>query len=155
MAFNLSRLGARALHSRRIVRAPIWLYQHRLGWLLGARVLMLEHTGRTSGQARFVCLEVLEHPSSTAYVVVSGFAERAQWYRNLKANPVCRISSGHQTRRPARARFMSSHDSAPVLARYHAAHPMAWKQLSGTIGLATGRPVADLPMIELTLTSSH
>jgi deazaflavin-dependent oxidoreductase (nitroreductase family) len=151
MASLVSRLGARALHSRGLVRAPIWLYRHGLGWLLGPRMLMLEHTGRNSGQARFVCLEVVEHRSSTSYVVVSGFGEHAQWYQNLKASPACRISSGRMPRCPARARFMNARDSASVLGRYQVAHPLAWKQLSGTIEQAGGRPAADLPMIELTL----
>lgn len=47
---------------------------------------------------------------------------------------------------------MNARDSASVLGRYRAKHPMAWKQLRGTIEQVAGRPAADLPMIELTLT---
>ena len=68
-----------------MVRAPITLYRHGLGWVFGRRVLMLEHTGRRSGQARFVCLEVVERPGPDRVVIVSGFGERAEWYRNLHA----------------------------------------------------------------------
>ncbi|HTM84573.1 MAG TPA: nitroreductase family deazaflavin-dependent oxidoreductase, partial [Mycobacterium sp.] len=39
------------------MRAPIWLYRARLGALLGSRLLMLEHRGRTSGARRYVVLE--------------------------------------------------------------------------------------------------
>jgi hypothetical protein len=46
-----SGLAARALRTRAFVRAPIALYRHQLGWLLGGRMLMLEHTGRRSGRS--------------------------------------------------------------------------------------------------------
>lgn len=49
---RLNALGVRALRTRWLVRAPIWLYRARLGAVLGSRLLMLEHTGRTSGQRR-------------------------------------------------------------------------------------------------------
>jgi deazaflavin-dependent oxidoreductase (nitroreductase family) len=148
----VNHLAARALNSRRIVRAPIWLYQHRLGWLLGHRVLMLEHTGRISGRTRFVCLEVVEHPSADTFVIVSGFGEHAQWYQNLTAHQACRLSTGRQRRQPAIARFMDSHESDSVLLAYQAAHPYSWKRLKGAIEQATGRPVGTLPMVELTRT---
>ena len=148
----VSRLAARGLRSRRVVRAPVWLYQHRLGWLLGARILMLEHTGRVSGRTRFVCLEVVEHPSAGSYVIVSGFGEHAQWYQNLRARPACRLSTGRLSRLPAIARFMDIHESAAVILTYQAEHRFAWTRLKGAIEQATGRPVVTLPMIELTLT---
>lgn len=42
--------AARMLRSRRLMRAPIWLYRARLGGLLGGRLLMLEHIGRVLEQ---------------------------------------------------------------------------------------------------------
>lgn len=44
---------------RWFVRAPIWLFRARLGFLLGSRLLMLEHLGRKSGGRRHVVLEVV------------------------------------------------------------------------------------------------
>lgn len=144
-------IGARLLQDRRAVRAPIWLFRHGLGWLLGGRVLMLEHTGRKSGLARYVCLEVVDRPSSRTIVVVSGFGEKAEWYRNLGADPRCYVSLGRQGRHPAQARTMSRGESAAVLERYQQVHPRAWRQLRGTIEAAVGHPVTGLPMVELTL----
>lgn len=34
---------------------------------------MLEHVGRNTGQRRFAALEVVGHPATDRYVVVSGF----------------------------------------------------------------------------------
>ena len=69
---------SRLLRTRAVVRAPIWLYRHRSGWLFGSRMLMLEHIGRRSGVPRYVCLEVVERPSADEIVVVSGFGTGAQ-----------------------------------------------------------------------------
>lgn len=113
---------------------------------------MLEHTGRVSGQPRYVCLEVVDHPSAHTYVIVSGFGDHAQWYRNLKAQPACRISTGKQTRQPATARFMDTREATSVLVSYQAEHPFAWKRLKDAIEHATGRPLVTLPMVELTQT---
>ncbi|MET8156751.1 hypothetical protein ABZT47_10295 [Sphaerisporangium sp. NPDC005289] len=45
----MTAIGARVLRTRRLVRAPIWLYRAGLGILFGSRLLMLEHIGRTTG----------------------------------------------------------------------------------------------------------
>src|SRR4051794_19376116 len=78
-----SSIAARALRTRWLVRLPIWLYRARLGFLFGRRLLMLEHVGRTSGQPRYVVLEVVDH-SPGEYTVCAGFGERTQWLRNLE-----------------------------------------------------------------------
>ncbi|MEQ6902560.1 nitroreductase family deazaflavin-dependent oxidoreductase [Nocardioides sp. YIM 152588] len=146
-----SRVGAWALSTRSVARAPIWLYRHRLGRLMGDRVLMLEHRGRTSGLPRYVCLEVVARPSATTIVVASGFGEGSQWYRNLSADPTCRVSLGRQVEVPAHARLLDEEESRAVLAGYQAAHPTAWRRLRAAIERVTGEPVTSLPMVELTL----
>ncbi len=116
---------------------------------MGSRILMLEHVGRISGEQRFVCLEVVERPNPDTFVVVSGFGERAQWYRNVIANPQCWVTSGWGSRLPALATAMNAAESADALTRYQAAHPRAWDNLRGAIEEATGSPVTSLPMVRL------
>jgi deazaflavin-dependent oxidoreductase (nitroreductase family) len=149
MASRLDALVAGLLRNRRFVRAPIWLYQHGFGRLLGKRVIMLEHRGRKSGLPRFVCLEVVERPTPDTIVIVSGFGQRAQWYRNLRADPECYLSSGRRRRVPAYARLMPDRESADALARYKQRNPRAWRRLRGAIEHAVGRSVDGLPMVEL------
>src|SRR5689334_4279123 len=100
----VGRGGARLLRNRWLVRAPIWLYRVRLGFLLGSRVLLLEHTGRNSGATRRAVLEVIAHPAPGTYIVASGFGERAQWYRNVLADSRVRIAVSWQGPSPATAR---------------------------------------------------
>lgn len=143
------------MRNRRLARAPIWLYRHRLGALFGDRLLMLEHVGRRSGARRYVCLEVVEQRDLNTFVIVSGFGETAQWYRNLRSNPVCHVSVGRRRRIPARARQMGATESHQSLMRYQQAHRAAWRHLRGVIEQAVHQPVSELPMVELTLTDSR
>lgn len=151
VGLSLSGIGARALRTRWFVRAPISLYRAGLGWMMGGRVLMLEHTGRTSGKPRYVCLEIVERPSPERIVIVSGFGEKAQWYRNLRADPQCFVSTGRMRRAPATARFLSDPEAADALGRYQRQHPRDWELLRGAIEKAVGHPVQGLPMVELVL----
>lgn len=145
-----SALTARALRTRGLVRAPIWLYQHGLGAVLGPRMVMIEHTGRTSGEPRYVVLEVVDRPDPDTVIVCSGFGETSQWYRNLRARPECRVTVGRRER-AAHADLLDSEASAAVLDRYRSAHPAAWERLRGAIEHAVGHTVDGLPMVRLRL----
>ncbi|WP_019633340.1 nitroreductase family deazaflavin-dependent oxidoreductase [Actinomadura atramentaria] len=151
LADRTAALGARALTTRRLVRAPIPLYRAGLGFLLGTRTLLLEHRGRVSGARRFVVLEVVERPSRDVYVVAAGFGERAQWYRNILACPDVRVSCGPRRSAPAAAEPLPPDESAAVLRRYAVERPRAWAGLRAVIEAAVGRPVEDVPMVRLTV----
>jgi deazaflavin-dependent oxidoreductase (nitroreductase family) len=104
----LARSAARLLRTRWVVRAPVALYHARLGFLLGPRLLMLEHTGRNSGACRHVVLEVIGRPQPGSYVVVSGFGDRAQWFRNVRADPPMSVYAGSRRPASATARLLSA-----------------------------------------------
>ena len=147
-----SRVAGRLLRTRWLVRAPIWLYRARLGALLGGRMLLLEHRGRTTGLRRATVLEVIDHEPGR-YVVVSGFGERAQWYRNVMANTAVRVSSGTRRRVPAAARRLDEAEAAEVLRRYRARHPRAWARLvpvlQSTLGARIDEFGTTLPLVAL------
>ncbi|WP_249423817.1 nitroreductase family deazaflavin-dependent oxidoreductase [Nocardioides coralli] len=149
---GLAALGALVLRTPALARAPVPLYRHGLGWLLGPRLMMLEHRGRRTGEARYACLEVVERPEATRVVVASGLGERAQWYRNLRADPTCFVSVGRLRRRPATARVLGDAEASAVLERYREAHPRAWRTLRAAIE-AAGGPADHLPVVELVLSA--
>lgn len=148
----VARSGHRILRSARLMRAPILVYRARLGIVFGSRMLMLEHVGRRSGLRRQVVLEVIEHPAPDAYVVASGFGDRAQWYRNVQACPRVRVSVGRRVSVPATARVLEPSEADGVLRRYTARHPRAWRRLKPVIEATLGAPVTEehtgLPMVE-------
>ncbi|KZS59179.1 nitroreductase [Mycobacterium kansasii] len=147
----LAWLGARLLRSRRLMRAPAWIYHARAGALFGSRILMLEHIGRKSGTRRNAELEVVDHPDPHTYVVASGFGRKAQWFRNIETNPHVRVYAG--SRAPARVLDQAHADRA--LTAYRGRHPRAWRRLKLALEQTLGTAISDtdtpLPLVELRL----
>ncbi len=147
------RIGAGLLRVRWFVRAPIRLYRARLGVIFGHRLLMLEHVGRSTGQRRFVVLEVVDHPAPDRYIVVSGFGIRAQWFRNVESNPHVRVYLASHAPAPATARRLDAAAATVALGRYASAHPRAWAKLrpvlEDTLGTSIDEHGTELPMIAL------
>jgi deazaflavin-dependent oxidoreductase (nitroreductase family) len=159
MSNTIGTVGAQVLANRRLMRMPIWLYRARLGFLFGTRMLMLEHIGRTSGARRYVVLEVIGHPSPDVYVIASGFGERAQWFRNLTANPHVRVSVAGHGPRAATARRLAGTEADAALADYVRRHPRAWAKfkavLENTLGATITEHSTQLPLIELDLAAGR
>lgn len=153
----IADLGSRILRSRPLMRAPIWIYRARLGWILGHRMLLLEHIGRTSGKRREVVLEVFGEPTQGTFLVVSGFGGRAQWFRNVLAHDRVRVTIGRHGPRPARARIVSQSEADEALQAYAARRPRAWNTCKPIIEETLGVPIEErgtaLPVVALTLES--
>lgn len=152
---RFATIGARILRSRPLMRAPVWIYKVRAGALLSSRLLMLEHIGRKSGARRYVVLEVADHPAPDVYVVVSGFGKKAQWFRNVQANPKVRVYAGSRAPAPATARILTQQEADHTLAAYRDRHPRAWEQFKPVLEETLGGPISDtntpLPIVELRL----
>lgn len=152
---RLATGSARLMRSRRLMRAPIWLYKARAGALFGSRLLMLEHIGRKSGVPRYVVLEVVGHPTHDTYLVASGFGTKAQWFRNIAANPRVRVYAGSHAPAPATARILNQQEADSALAAYVSRHRRAWEQLKCVLEETLGSPISEtntpLPMVELRL----
>jgi deazaflavin-dependent oxidoreductase (nitroreductase family) len=126
------------LRTRWIVRAPIWLFRARLGFLLGGRFVLLEHRGRKSGRRRYAVLEVVDRPAPGSVTVVAGLGPRSQWYRNIVAEPHVRIQTGVGPPRPAIAKPLDPESARRALDRYATAHPRAWRKLQPVLEAASG-----------------
>ncbi len=150
-----ARTGGRLLRSRRLMRAPIWIYQVRAGALFGSRILMLEHVGRKSGARRYAVLEVVDHPAPEVYVIASGFGRKAQWFRNIQASPRVRVYVGSHAPRRATARVLDQRETDRMLAAYRSRHSRAWERFRPVLEETLGAPITDtgspLPMVELRL----
>lgn len=120
--------------SRLLFRLPIWLYRLGLGWLLGQRFLLLNHTGRKSGRVRQTVLEVAGHDEeSDTYLVAAGFGPRSDWYRNLLKRPEVTIQVGRR-RLPVVAELLSAAESGEEMVDYARRHPTAVRALSRALG---------------------
>ncbi len=151
---RLATIGGRLLRTRWLVRAPIGLYRAGLGFLLGSRMLMVEHIGRVSGARRYVVLEVFGHPEPDTYLIVSGFGTRAQWYRNLQANPSARVWVSGRRGAPAIAERLADAEADAALEAYVARHSAGWERFRPVVENTLGGPIergADLPILALRL----
>lgn len=115
-------------------RLPIWLYRARLGGLMGGRFVLIHHTGRTSGLARQVVVEVVERErASGAVVVAAGFGPRTQWYRNLLATPDAGVELGWKTY-DVHAEPLSHEEAGAAMLRYARRHPRSGRTLAHYMG---------------------
>ena len=113
--------------------------------------MLLEHTGRTSGRPRFVCLEVIDRPTHDTLLVASGFGSTSQWYQNLRATPTCFISTGRLRRHPATATMLPTDQSAQALTRYRTEHARSWRFLEQVVSKHGAIRPADIPIVEFRL----
>ena len=141
-----------------MARAPIGLYRPGHGWLVGERILMLQHTGRRSGRPRFVVLEVVRRLSGDRYVVAAGMGETADWYRNVRQDPRVRVWVGRRREVPGVARRLDQAEARNHLEDYRAERPATWRFLKPIISRVIGRPgqtdeelFTTVPLVELIL----
>jgi len=119
--------------ARLFFRMPIWLYRVGLGWILGDRFLLLNHTGRKSGLVRQAVLEVVRHdPHTDIYVVAVGFGEKSQWYRNILAQPDVRIQVGRREL-PVTSVRLDSKTAGDVMVEFARKYPME-ARMAGLLG---------------------
>ncbi|TDD55206.1 nitroreductase family deazaflavin-dependent oxidoreductase [Saccharopolyspora elongata] len=120
---------------RILLRAPIWLYRARLGWLAGNRLLYLAHRGRRTGARREVVVEVVGYdPEVPEVVVVAAWGKNPDWYRNIQAAPAIEVRLGARRWPEPDHRFLEAREVQKVLLAYQKAHPKAWKRLAPLLG---------------------
>ena len=137
------------MRQRWLVRAPIWLFRARLGFVFGSRLLMVEHTGRKTGARRYVVVEVIGHLRPGTCIVAA--LPRAQWYRNIQANSSVRVSVGARHLVPATARPLTAAEKPAVLDGYAQRHPRMWAAMGSVFEDILGGPLAEAPIIALEL----
>jgi deazaflavin-dependent oxidoreductase (nitroreductase family) len=114
---------------RLALRLPVYLYRLNLDWLFGHRCLLLVHRGRKSGLLRETVLEVIRYDSTTTEsIVLSGWGEKANWYRNIEASPALEIKTGGRRYSPVQ-RFLASEENQPILDHYAWRHPLVFRFL--------------------------
>ena len=135
---------------RWLLGLPVCLYGVGLGWLLGGRFLLLEHTGRKTGATRRTVVEAVDRDrDSGTYYVVAGWGERSQWLRNVEAEPRIRVTVGRRTL-AAIAERLSVDEGERVLAEYARQHRVVASAMFRIFGSDdVSRLARDLPVVAL------
>ena len=136
---NLHWLRSRPSGALRLVfRLPIYLYRLNLGWLIGYRGLLLIHLGRKSGLLRETVLEVLRYdPATRESVVLSGWGEKADWYRNIGVTPALEVQTGGERYVPEK-RFLAPEENHTEITDYERRHPLAMRIFARVFGYPLG-----------------
>lgn len=125
---RLERKGSPTGLQRALFRAPIPMYRAGLGFLLGKRLLMLEHVGRRSGETRRTVLEVVADHENALYVAAA-WGARAQWLANVEANPAVVVYHGSH-RYSTAAEVIGVDEARALMMDYASAHPGLLRRLA-------------------------
>ncbi|HVU14204.1 MAG TPA: nitroreductase family deazaflavin-dependent oxidoreductase [Phototrophicaceae bacterium] len=101
---------------RRVYKAPLYLWRMGFGFLIGRYIMVITTTGRKSGEPRHTMAEWHPLGGKRKFVPVN-FGERAQWYRNIAADPHVTIQTSEGTEHVIARRVT---DDAELLRVYHA-----------------------------------
>jgi deazaflavin-dependent oxidoreductase (nitroreductase family) len=74
-----------------LFKLPLLFRRLGLTPLIPRNVLILTTRGRKTGLARQTAMEYSEGPEKGAYLVMSGWEGRTDWYRNARADPHVRV----------------------------------------------------------------
>lgn len=155
MTTNSTRRPAPGGLARWFARAPRHLYRVRLGFLLGSRFVLLEHTGRRTGKSHQTVLEVVGSGSS-AIDVAAAWGSQSDWFRNVVANPKVLISNGIRRSVPATATVLDATTSEAIFDQYRTTHPRAARTLARVFALPfdDGAAMARaIPVVRFTIRS--
>lgn len=119
---------------RILFRIPVYFYRVGLGWMFGKRFVLINHTGRKTGKQHQAVAEVVELEKETGNVIiVAGYGERTQWYKNLKKQLETTIQIGNQ-KYIVTIELISPHDGENIIARYLDKYGKLTGQLFSMIG---------------------
>ena len=79
-----------------IFKSTILFFKLGLGGLMKDYFLLITTTGRKTGKVRQTPLEHRYDEANDRYLILSGWAGRTDWYRNVKANPDIHVQVGNR-----------------------------------------------------------
>jgi deazaflavin-dependent oxidoreductase (nitroreductase family) len=121
---------------RWVFRAPVWIFRAHFGFVFGHRMVYLVTRGRRSGVRRETVLEATRYNQTAGLVVViSGWGERADWYRNLLSAPALEIRIGGRRYSKPPHRLLDTDQIALLLEDYRRARPWSWRSFGSSMGL--------------------
>ena len=125
---------------RMLFKVPLFLHRIGLGGserIFGIRLMLITTKGRRTGRSHSVMVDVLDHDAEEdAYYVGSAYGDRADWVRNIRANPVFEAQVGKRLF-SARARRVPNPESAEIVADYIDAHRLYAKSITRVMGIDT------------------
>lgn len=130
-------------------------YRLGLGWLFGHRIVLLEHRGRTTGRPVRTALQVVRWDAAARHVLVAaGSGPGTDWYRNVLAHPLVRVTIGRERNVLGSAVPLADDEARTELERARARRPRFGGRMARRLHpwvARHARPVPGLPAVIIDL----
>jgi deazaflavin-dependent oxidoreductase (nitroreductase family) len=119
-------------------KTPVFLYKIGLGGferIIGAEWMLLTTVGRKSGQPRQTMVDILDYDKDAdTYYVEAAYGARADWYKNIQANPLFEAQVGRRKFK-ARAGELTSDNAAEMLVQFYRRKPAYVRSVMAMVGM--------------------
>lgn len=119
-------------------KAPLFMYKIGFGgWekLIGAEWMMISTVGRKTGKRRASMVDVMDYnPSTDTYYIEAAYGARADWFKNIKANPVFDAQVGRRKFK-AQAQELNEADTGEILVRFFRLKPAYTRSVMAMVGM--------------------
>jgi deazaflavin-dependent oxidoreductase (nitroreductase family) len=119
-------------------KVPVWVHQMGLGgWerLIGAEWMLITTVGRKSGKPRDTMVDVMDYDkASDTYYVEVAYGSRADWYRNIQANPLFEARVGRR-KFQAHAATLANADAGEMMVQFFRRKPAYTRTVMAMVGM--------------------
>ena len=107
------------------------------GWekLIGAEWMRITTTGRKTGKRREAMVDVMDYDKvNDTYYIEAAYGSRADWYKNIKSNPVFEAQVGRRKFK-ARAEELTEKDTGEMLVQFFRRKPAYTRSVMAMVGM--------------------
>ena len=119
-------------------KIPVWIHKMGFGgWerLVGAQWMLITTVGRKSGKPRDTMVDVMDYDKANdTYFVEVAYGSRADWYRNIQANPLFKARVGRRQFQ-ARAATLANADAGEMMVQFFRRKPAYTRTVMAMVGM--------------------
>ena len=119
-------------------KAPLFMHKVGLGgWekIIGAEWMLISTTERKTGKRRDSMVDVMDYDASTdTYYIEAAYGSRADWFKNIKANPIFDAQVGRRKFK-AQAQELDAAGTGEMLVRFFRRKPAYTRSVMAMVGM--------------------
>ena len=119
-------------------KAPLFMHKVGLGgWekIIGAEWMLISTTGRKTGKRRDSMVDVMDYDTSTdTYYIEAAYGSRADWFKNIKANPIFDAQVGRRKFK-AQVQELDAAGTGEMLVRFFRRKPAYTRSVMAMVGM--------------------